>query len=241
MKDNELEEKRYARNRETISLSDQKQLAKSSVCVIGCGGLGGIVIEGLARAGVGSLTVVDCDAFEPSNLNRQILSNELNLGQPKAVAAKTRVDGINSSVRIRAIQEKFTTENGRKIIHGCSVVVDALDNVSSRMVLEKLCEEEGIPLVHGAIGGWNGQLAVVMPGDRLLHRLYGINWEEDSCQKTGRVTEEKRAGNPSFTPMVLSGMEVAETIKLLIGQKTPVAGKVLMVSLRDHQYEILDI
>ena len=238
---NILLDDRYARNKTTIQPSDQKKLANSAVCVVGCGGLGGSVIEGLARVGVGTLTVVDCDAFEPSNLNRQLLSNEMNIGEPKAIAAKNRVSIINSSVRGAVMLERFTAETGNKIVHGHDVVVDALDNIPSRMDLEKVCEEEGIPIIHGAIGGWNGQLAVIKPGERLLHKLYDVDWNGDLTRIDVCSTEEKRMGNPSFTPMVLAGMEVAETIKLLIEKETPIEGKIMMVDLLNHQYEIISI
>lgn len=224
-------EHRYDRNRGTISAEENQQLLDSSVCVIGCGGLGGGVIEGLARLGVGHITAVDGDVFDVSNLNRQVLSNELVIGRPKALEAKRQMGEINSDVTVTSVVDFLTGENARSIIAGHDVVVDALDNIDARKILEQACEAEQIPLVHGAIAGWNGQVAVSMPGDRLLQTIY-----EGEANKG----EEAETGNPSFTPAVISNLEVAEVLKLLLGRPGILKNKLLMVNLLHHEYEIID-
>ena len=105
-------EKRYTRNISTITEEENEKLRDFKVCVIGCGGIGGYVIEMLARIGIGYLTVVDMDVFEESNLNRQILSSEKNLGNSKAIEAKKRINAINSDVHVNVIQSPFNEENG---------------------------------------------------------------------------------------------------------------------------------
>lgn len=222
---------RYDRNIGTVSEEEQKLLKKKSVCVIGCGGLGGGIIEGLVRLGVGKLTIVDGDVFDVSNLNRQVLSNEKNIGVSKAEEGKRQMAEINSEVEVCAICEFYNEENSREIIKGHDVVVDALDNINTRKLLELACEEENIPLVHGAIAGWNGQVAVIMPGDRLIHMLY----EGDD-----NYGVEKETGNPSFTPAVVSAMEVAETLKLLLGREDILRNKILTIDILEHQYEVIE-
>lgn len=221
--------KRYQRNIGTITTEEQELLAQKSVCIIGCGGLGGGVIENLARMGVGELTLVDGDVFDESNLNRQVLSNEENLGKSKALEAAEQMSKINSEICLIAIEELLTDDNARDLIAGCDLTVDALDNVEARLALEKACELEGIPLVHGAINGWNGQVGVVMPGSRILSQLYG----------NGAETDEKPT-NPSFTPAVISALEAAEAIKVLLARPEVLKNKLLMVDLLDHEYEIID-
>lgn len=219
---------RYDRSIGTITIEEQALLASKSVCVVGCGGLGGGVIENLTRMGVGELTVVDGDVFDESNLNRQVLSNEGNLGRSKALEAAEQMTHINSEITIIAIEDLLNEDNAADIINGCDVVVDALDNVTARLTLEDACEKEKIPLVHGAISGWNGQVGVVMPGSRILHEIY-----QDDLQY-GTAT------NPSFTPAVIAGLQAAETIKVLLEREGILRNKLLVMDLLDHEYEIID-
>ena len=220
---------RYDRNIGTITYEEQQLLASKSVCVVGCGGLGGGVIENLARMGVGRLTVIDDDFFDETNLNRQVLSNEDNIGHAKAVEARLQMKIINSQVQVDSIQAMLDKDNARGFIYGHDVVVDALDSVEARLVLEDVCNAEGIPFVHGAIDGWHGQVAVVMPGMLLLHEVYGDDSE----------TPSPKASNPSFTPAVVSAIEAAETIKVLLG-KDCLAGKLLTIDLLNHEYEVIE-
>lgn len=222
---------RYDRNRGTVSIEEQETLRAKSVLVAGCGGLGGTVIEDLARIGVGSITAVDGDVFDESNLNRQVLSNEGNLGKPKAQEAAEQMKLINSEVKIRPVIEFIDEDNAGSLVAGHDVVVDALDNISSRKILEAACEAEKCPLVHGAIAGWNGQVAVVMPGSGILGTIY--SGEEDKGS-------ERETGNPSFTPAVIASIETAEVIKLLLGRDGVLENRLLMVDLLNHQYETID-
>ncbi len=219
---------RYDRNIGTITIGEQQMLKTKSVCVIGCGGLGGGVIENLVRIGVGRLTVVDGDSFDVSNLNRQVLSNENNLGKSKALEAAEQMHQINSEVEIRAIEGLLSADNASEIIKGCDAAVDALDNVEARLALEDACEKAEIPLIHGAISGWNGQVGVVMPGSGILHQIY------ESDMQDGSPT------NPSFTPAVVSALQAAETIKVLLGREDTLRNKLLMMDLLYHEYEVID-
>ena len=220
---------RYDRNIGTITIEDQAVLACKSVCVIGCGGLGGGVIENLTRMGVGELTLVDGDVFDESNLNRQVLSNEDNLGKSKALEAAELMSRMNSEITFVAIEDLLNEENAAAIIDGSDLVVDALDNVEARFALEKACSELNIPLVHGAISGWNGQVGVVMPGSGILSEIYMDPEPTDDAPT-----------NPSFTPAVVSAIQASETIKMLLNREEALRNKILMIDLLDHEYEIID-
>ena len=220
---------RYDRNIGTITIEDQAVLACKSVCVIGCGGLGGGVIENLTRMGVGELTLVDGDVFDESNLNRQVLSNEDNLGKSKALEAAEQMSRINSEITFVAIEDLLNEENAAAIIDGSDLVVDALDNVEARFALEKACSELNIPLVHGAISGWNGQVGIVMPGSGILSEIYMDPEPTDDAPT-----------NPSFTPAVVSAIQASETIKMLLNREEALRNKILMIDLLDHEYEIID-
>lgn len=222
--------RRYSRNIGTISKEEQAILSQKSVCIIGCGGLGGGVIENLVRLGVGKLTIVDHDAFDVTNLNRQVLSNEANIGKSKAEEGATQMAVINSEIEIVPINVEINEENCRQIIADHDLVIDAVDNIKTRIILEKACEEEGITLIHGAIAGWNGQVAVIRPGDRVLQNIYQGNEERG---------DELQTGNPSFTPAVVSGLQAAETIKVLLGREGALEKKMLMIDLLEHEYEVI--
>lgn len=223
-------EERYTRNVGTITSEEQNTLAKKAVCVIGCGGLGGGIIENLVRMGVGKLTVVDKDNFDVTNLNRQILANEANIGCSKAEEAVKQMKIINSEVSVTALNTTVNSENIHEIIEGHDVVLDAVDNVSVRLIMEEACSANDIPLIHGAIGGWMGQVAVVRPCSGILRMIY----------QEGDEAAAQEGGNPSFTPAVVSAIQAAETIKVLLGKECALDNKLLMIDLLDHEYEIVD-
>ena len=213
---------RYLRNHDAISEEEQAFLATKRVLVVGCGGLGGMVIECLARIGVGYLRVVDGDVFEESNLNRQLLSSTMNLGRPKTLAAQQRVMAVNPLVVVDAVQAELTVENARELLGECDVAVDCLDNIPARLVLQEAAKEAGIPVVHGAVAGWLGRICVIQPGEDLLTLLYP---EPDEMRG-----EERLAGTLSFTAALTASWQSAETVKLLLG-KPGLQGEILELDL----------
>ena len=213
---------RYLRNHDAISEEEQAFLATKRVLVVGCGGLGGMVIECLARIGVGYLRVVDGDVFEESNLNRQLLSSTMNLGRPKTLAAQQRVMAVNPLVEADAVQAELTVENARELLGECDVAVDCLDNIPARLVLQEAAKEAGIPVVHGAVAGWIGRICVIQPGEDLLTLLYP---EPDEMRG-----EERLAGTLSFTAALTASWQSAETVKLLLG-KSGLQAEILEVDL----------
>ncbi len=231
---------RYSRNIGVITRKEQALLSQKSVCVIGCGGLGGGAIENLTRIGVGKLTVVDSDVFDVTNLNRQVLSNESNIGRSKAVEATEQMKLINSKADITPIKEKLTEENCRQIITGHDLVIDAVDNIKTRFVLEEACEKEDIKLIHGAIGGWSGQVGVIRPGDKLISKVYAAD-QDDVLEREDDAAVNTSLGNPSFTAAVVSAIQAAEAIKVLLGKEDALYNKLLMIDLSEHSYEVIEL
>jgi molybdopterin/thiamine biosynthesis adenylyltransferase len=219
---------RYQRNRAMLSIQQQLLLLQSKVAVFGCGGLGGYIIEELARLGVGRITVVDPDVFEEHNLNRQLLCTRQLLGRKKVDAAAQRVAAINPAVRIQAFDVAFGQVNSAELLQRVTVAADALDNIPIRLELAKACKDQDIPLVHGAIAGWSGHVAVQYPGENILQQLYA-----------GKQTErgvEKRLGNPSFTPAVIASLEVAEIVRILLGTEPLLPRRYLVVDLNHMEF-----
>jgi molybdopterin/thiamine biosynthesis adenylyltransferase len=219
---------RYQRNRAMISIQQQLLLLQSKVAVFGCGGLGGYIIEELARLGVGRITVVDPDVFEEHNLNRQLLCTQELLGKKKVAAAVHRVNAINPAVRLQPFDVAFGQNNSTELLKDLTVAADGLDSIPVRLELAKACNNQNIPLVHGAIAGWSGHVAVQYPGENILQHLYaGI--------KTGHGVE-KRLGNPSFTPAVIASLEVAEIVKILLGMEPLLPRRYLAVDLYHMEF-----
>jgi molybdopterin-synthase adenylyltransferase len=213
---------RYHRSLGTVGWEGQIRLLESTVAIIGAGGLGGWIIEGLARMGVGRLIIVDGDIFEDNNLNRQALCWEETIGRPKVEAARERVAHVNAAVEVVAHQIWATEENLPGLVQGAAVVVDALDTLPMRMLLQTVCNDLDIPMVHGAIGGYIGQITTIFPGDAGLNALYG----EGPLPERGVEVEW---GNPAATPMMVSAWEIQEVVKILIGRGDPLRGRLLFL------------
>ncbi|MBQ3292284.1 MAG: HesA/MoeB/ThiF family protein [Mogibacterium sp.] len=218
---------RHIRNIPALSEEDMDKLAESHVLIAGCGGLGGNIIENLARVGVGKLTVVDGDTFTDSNLNRQILSTSDNLGCLKAEAAAARVNSIDPEIEVRPVCEFITKENAVTLMTGVDLVVDALDSVEARLILEDAAEEAGLTIIHGAIRGWDLQAMVVPPGSRLLHELYY------------QAPPKTISTSLSFTPAACASIESALAVRCLCGRATPLDGKLLTGSLKEMDFDII--
>jgi len=231
---NNIIPKRYQRNLGVVSPSEQIKLLQSKVAIIGAGGLGGTVLELLARIGIGKLIIADKDIIGDSNLNRQILSTETNLGQSKTEVAVKRVKEINSSIEITGHSVFIDSDNVKKIIEGAEVVVDALDNLPVRFILQQACRELNIPLVHGAIAGFNGQLTTIFPQDKGLELIYGSN--KDLPEHGSEV----ELGAPTVTPALIASLEAQEVFKILLKRGKLFRNRLLYLDIEGGTIEILN-
>ena len=218
---------RYIRSIGTVGIEGQLKLLRSTVAVCGAGGLGGTVIELLARAGVGRLIIIDNDKFSESNFNRQIMAAEADLGKSKVKVAAARVKKINSAVEVSAVNKTINSKNIKKLIIDAGVVLDGLDNLRTRRVVARACDELKIPFVHGAIAGWCGQLLTVFPGDKGLNAICGLSAEENEYGM------ETHTGNPAATPAVIAAWEVQEAIKIITGIGTPIRNRLIFLDFAD--------
>jgi molybdopterin/thiamine biosynthesis adenylyltransferase len=203
---------RYARQISVFGLDGQVRLLESCVGIAGAGGLGGFLCELLARAGVGQLVVADRDAFEPTNLNRQLLATSQTLGLPKATVAAARVASINPAVTVRAVTGPITARNAPDIFAGVQVVADALDNVPDRFMLQTYTKQTRIPFVFGAVAGLMGQVTTVFPGDPGLERIFG-----PAQDRTAAKDDPEPAVAP-MTPALTASRQAGEIIQILLGR-----------------------
>jgi molybdopterin/thiamine biosynthesis adenylyltransferase len=236
---------RYLRNVGTIGLAGQIKLLRANVAIVGLGGLGGYVTEALARMGIGRLILIDADVFEQSNLNRQLLCTEGNLGAEKARAASQHVAAVNSAVEPICRMEALTLHNLSWLLGGvdstqregrpCDVVVDALDSLPTRLVLQEGAQALGIPMVHGSIAGFLGQVTTIFPDDLGLRALYGSG---DQLPEQGLEAE---LGTPAATPMAVAAWEAQEVVKVLTGQGKPLRDRLLVIDMESATSQILQL
>ncbi|MBO5170871.1 MAG: HesA/MoeB/ThiF family protein [Oscillospiraceae bacterium] len=221
-------EPRYERNLPALTEEACQILRKKRVLVVGCGGLGGHIIDQLARIGVGFLRVVDGDVFEASNLNRQLLSSVPLLGISKAKTAADHIARVNPDVAVETAEAFLSESNAESLLENCDIVMDALDNIPSRRILAAACEKANIPYIYGAIQGWVAQAAISMPGDHLIDTLYPEEIE---------ITDKSVL---SFTPALCASMQVCLCVKLLTGLPVE-TGTISYFDLLNQEFEQITI
>ncbi|BBO88869.1 HesA/MoeB/ThiF family protein [Desulfosarcina ovata] len=227
---------RYLRNLKTLTLDDQIQLLRASVCVVGLGGLGGLVTETLTRMGIGRLHLIDGDTFEAHNLNRQLLSDTVGLGQPKSKAAALRVNAINPGTEVTITPSRLMADNADRLVDGCHVVVDCLDNIESRFVLETAARRVGIPMVSAAIAGLTGHVTTIFPEDKGLENIYGPRERIDRSHGA-----EMELGCLAPGVNLIASIECTEVLKVLLGRENPLRNRLLVVDLNDYTIEALQL
>ena len=211
------ERKRYARQMLMFGEEGQEKLKSASVLVAGAGGLGTVISLYLAAAGIGHLRIIDCDVVEPSNLNRQILHWSGDIGRPKTASVADKLAALNPLIRIEAIIARITEENIEGMARGCDLIVDAMDNVPTRHLLNRAAVAQKIPFVHCAVRGFFGQATTVIPGKGPCLRCF---FTESSPREVFPIVGAACG--------VIGSIEVAETIKLLTGKGEPLAGKLFI-------------
>lgn len=221
---------RDIRTLDTISKEELEILNNKTVGIIGAGGLGGYVIEMLARIGVGAIHIMDGDRFDESNLNRQLLSTEKKIGLWKVEVGKKRINEINSDVKVEIRKEIFDKDNALDFLKEIDVLIDCVDNIKTRLLMEKEANVQGIPLIHGAVAAWNGQVSTVLPGDFTLKKIY------ESTSKDKEII-----GTASFLPALVASYQVAECVKVLTGKGEILQNKMMYFDVLDNNSFIIDL
>ena len=200
-----------------IGEEGQEKLKRAKVLVAGAGGLGSPICLYLAAAGIGMIRIVDHDTVDLSNLNRQILHGTADIGRPKVDSAKDKLAILNPAVKIEAISAAITEDNINSLIKDCDLIVDALDNVPTRYILNKAAMEKGLPFFHGAVRGLEGRAMTIIPGQTPCLR----------CMYHGDVPQEKFPVI-GVTPAVIGSIQATEVIKYLVGMGDLLSGRLLI-------------
>jgi molybdopterin-synthase adenylyltransferase len=189
-----------------IGKEGQEKLKRAKVFVAGAGGLGSPVSIYLAASGVGSLRIVDHDRVDLSNLNRQVLHWEEDLQKEKVLSGQDKLRKLNRHVEVEAMNKTITEENIHELLNGCHGIVDAMDNLPTRYILNKAAHDKGIPFFHGAVRAFEGRVMTVVPGQSACLR----------CLYRGPVAQDKFPVI-GVTPAVIGCVQATEVIKYIVG------------------------
>lgn len=225
-----------ARQKDLINQKEQLKIKNTKIAVIGCGGIGGAAMEMLARIGAEKLLIVDKDSFDISNLNRQLMSNSPNIGKSKVLSSRDRLLSINSNMNIETVNGELNAENIDDLLKGCSLVVDALDNIITRILICRLAYDLGIPFIHGAVHGTMGQITTFSsdtPQYEELFKLPSCNQDlnEDMISKIGKLN---LSPPPVIGPVpnIVGCIQSFEAVKILTGKPNVIKSpEVLMFDL----------
>lgn len=213
-----------------IGEEGQRKLKEAKVLIVGVGGLGSPIALYLAGAGVGCIGLVDDDMVSISNLQRQVLYSEKELGKSKAICAAARLSALNSEIRVRHYPTRLTEDNACGIIREYDMVVDGCDNFATRYLINDICVEQGKPYVYGAICGFEGQVSVFNYGDQ--KKSYRDLYPDEEEMK--RIPSPPK-GVMGITPAVVGSIEATEVLKVICGFGDVLAGKLWTIDLRTLQ------
>ena len=212
-----------------LGVKGQRKLAKSKVAVVGVGGLGTVSSLYLALAGAGHLRLIDQDTVETPNLHRQILYSLDDLHYPKAEVAAERLKKLNPLLEVEPVSENVNAGNVEKLLAGVDLVVDGLDNMFTRYLLNRMCVKLGIPYVFGAAIGIEGNLSVFAPPETGCLECLLPNMSDNdllTCDTRGVV---------GATPGIIGAMQAMEAIKVLTGMGSPLKGKLMVCDFKSRE------
>ncbi len=208
---------KYIRQIMLFGEDGQEKLRKAKVLVVGAGGLGSPVSTYLAVAGIGKIILADFDSVELSNLNRQFLHHEKDIRREKIKSAEEKLLSLNPEIEIETIREKITDENAGSVVPPCDLIIDALDNFDTRHVLNRLAVKRNIPLIHGAVSGYRGQVTTIIPGKTpCLFCIFPTSFKKEVFPVLGT------------TPGVIGSIQANEAIKYLTGQGELLENRLLL-------------
>ena len=220
-----VDTERYARH---ISLPDvgitgQKLIDDSRVLVVGAGGLGSPVLMYLAAAGIGHIGVVDDDAVDLSNLQRQIIHSESAIGRPKVESAKERINSINSAIKVTTWNARLSPDNAEEILCDWDIVIDGTDNIPTRYLVDDVCNMLGIPWIYGSIYRFEGQVSL-------------FNYHNGPCYRDlfpeppplNTIPSCAEGGVFGVLPGIIGSIQATEAVKIILGRGQSLSGKLLL-------------
>lgn len=218
-----------------LGQTGQEKLGAAKVAVVGVGGLGTVSSMYLALAGVGHIRLIDMDVVETKNLHRQILYTPNDVDYPKAEVAAARLQQLNPLIKVEGISENVNAGNVERLLAGVDLVVDGLDNMATRYLVNRVCVKMNIPYVFGAAIGMEGNLSVFIPSETPCLECIMPNLSDNELLKCDT------RGVLGATPGIIGAMQAFEAIKVLAGVGTPLKGKLMICDFTDMYFTTIDI
>ena len=218
-----------------VGSQGQRKIIDSKVLIVGAGGLGSPVAVYLALAGVGTIGIVDFDTVDVSNLQRQILHGNDDVGKPKVVSARETLNAYNPDVKVVTHEAPLTSENAMDIIPEYDIVVNGADNFPARYLVNDACYLAGKPLVDGSILLFDGQASVYIPGNGCYRCLF------PTPPPPGAVPSCAEAGVLGALPGLIGTIQVIETIKQILGTGEALTGRLLLVDALDMDFRTVKL
>jgi adenylyltransferase/sulfurtransferase len=208
-----------------IGKEGQERLKAARVVIAGAGGLGSVISIYLVAAGIGKIRIIDHDVVELSNLNRQILYGDSDVGKKKTEVAVDKLQFLNPDIRIEALSETITERNADKLFSDFDAIVDAMDNFPIRYLLNEMAIKNKIPLFHGAVRGFEGRVTTIIPGiSPCLRCIFPRPPEPEITPVVG------------VTPAVIGSIQATEVIKYILGIGQMLAGRLLVYDGRSMEF-----
>ena len=218
-----------------IGYDGQLALRNAKVCLIGAGGLGSPIATKLVGMGIGTLRFVDRDVVSRTDLHRQHLYDADAIGRPKVEVALDRLSRLNPDVRLEPVPEALTTVNAEELIQGMDIVIDGLDRIESRYIVNRTCYRQKIPYVFGAATASYGNVSTLIPDQTFCLECFMADLKNDDVPSCGVV------GVHPSTVGIIASLQVSEAIRVLTGKKPKLFNRLLYVDLQALEFNILDI
>lgn len=236
----EKQKQRYLRNTilPEINEEGQEKLLRAKVLVIGAGGLGSPVLFYLAAAGVGNIGVADFDVVELSNLQRQVIHNEKNLGQKKVESAKEKIQTLNEDVNLEIFDEKINLQNLTQMVKKYDFVLDSTDNFPTRFIINEVCFKEKKPLIFAAVKGFLGQISVfkAFKDNNPCYACFNTNIVDENFSLP--LSEKGILGSVAGT---IGALQATTTIKEILNIGESLVGKILIFDFLKNDFRKVNL
>ncbi len=217
-----------------IGLDGQKRLLNATIAIVGMGGLGCPAAQSLTIAGVGKLKIIDGDKVELSNLHRQPLYGVEDIGRLKVKVAKEKLEKLNGDAVVEIVDEFLNKDNGVTFVSDADIIIDATDNIQTRLLIDRLSKESGVPMVYGGLYRYEGQVAILnVNGSSGYRELFPEPPSGgDTCADTGVL---------GMVPGIIGNIQALEAVKLIVGIEPNLAGKLLVYDGLNHTIQTIEL
>lgn len=223
-----MKEEMFERQKDIFTYEQQEMISRQKVVIVGIGTLGQMAAETCVRSGYCHLILIDGDSFTYSNLNRQLYASVETIGKPKAETARQELLKIKPDIDIRSLEQFFGPESDADMIPEDCIILDCTDDIKTKIYLEEFAEKKMVPLVHGAIDGWYGQIAAVFPGDGILKTIY-------------RERDKKTTAALMVTSNVVASLQVRALIGITLGEMEELRKKITLVDMNQSEIQTIEL